>query len=50
LQALGDYEMARDELARIIEQGNGATRQRRAWSRRRDVTDVVAELASATKT
>jgi carboxylate-amine ligase len=48
LEAVGDYEMARDELARIIEQGNGATRQRRAWTRRRDVTDVIAELAAAT--
>lgn len=48
LAALGDYDMARDELARIVEQGNGATRQRRAWQRRHDVADVVAELAAAT--
>ena len=48
LQAVGDYEMARDELARIVEQGNGATRQRRAWRRRHDVSDVIAELTTAT--
>jgi carboxylate-amine ligase len=48
LEDLGDYDMARDELARVLEHGNGATRQRRAWRQRRDVTDVVAELAAAT--
>ena len=31
LEAVGDYDMAKDELARIVEQGNGAMRQRRAW-------------------
>jgi glutamate---cysteine ligase / carboxylate-amine ligase len=50
LDALGDYDLARDELARIAEQGNGAMRQRRAWRRRAEVADVVAELASATTT
>jgi glutamate---cysteine ligase / carboxylate-amine ligase len=48
LEDLGDYDMARDELARIVEQGNGATRQRRAWSRRHEVADVIDELATAT--
>jgi carboxylate-amine ligase len=48
LEAVGDYDIAKDELARIIEQGNGAMRQRRAWQRRHDVADVVAELAAAT--
>jgi carboxylate-amine ligase len=50
LKALGDYDMARDELARIAEQGNGAMRQRRAWRRREQVGDVVSEIASATTT
>ena len=50
LDALGDYDMARDELARIAEQGNGAMRQRRAWRRRKDVGDVMSELATATTT
>ena len=50
LEALGDYDMARDELARIAEQGNGAMRQRRAWRRRKDVGDVMSELATATTT
>jgi carboxylate-amine ligase len=50
LEALGDYEMARDELERIAEQGNGAIRQRRTWRRRKEVADVIAELATATTT
>jgi carboxylate-amine ligase len=48
LEAVGDYDMAKDELARIAEVGNGAMRQRRAWARRHDVSDVIAELAAAT--
>jgi carboxylate-amine ligase len=48
LEAVGDYDMVKDELARIVEQGNGAMRQRRAWYRRHDVKDVIAELAAAT--
>lgn len=48
LEDLGDYEMVRDELARIVAQGNGAMRQRRAWQRRGDAGDVVEELAAAT--
>jgi carboxylate-amine ligase len=50
LEALGDYEMARDELARIADQGNGAMRQCRAWRRRKEVADVIDELATATTT
>lgn len=48
LEALGDYDMCRAELARIVEQGNGAMRQRRAWRRRGEVADVIEELATAT--
>ena len=48
LEAVGDYDMVRAELARIAEQGNGAMRQRRAWRRRHDVADVLAEAATAT--
>ena len=48
LEALGDYDMARAELARIAEEGNGAMRQRRAWRRRGEVADVIAEAATAT--
>ena len=40
--------MVRSELARIAEHGNGAMRQRRAWQRRHDVADVIAEAAAAT--
>ncbi|KUH86108.1 MULTISPECIES: glutamate--cysteine ligase [unclassified Mycobacterium] len=48
LEAVGDYDLVFDELHRVTEQGNGAIRQRRAWQRRRDVGDVVAEAADAT--
>jgi YbdK family carboxylate-amine ligase len=48
LEADGDYEMAKDELARVAEVGNGAMRQRQAWAHRHDVADVIAELAAAT--
>jgi carboxylate-amine ligase len=48
LEAVGDYELVRDELDRVTEQGNGAMRQRRAWQRRGEVADVIAEAAMAT--
>jgi carboxylate-amine ligase len=48
LEAVGDYHMVSAELARLDCQGNGAMRQRRAWLRRHDVKDVIAELAAAT--
>jgi glutamate---cysteine ligase / carboxylate-amine ligase len=48
LEALGDYDLARTELARIIAQGNGAMRPRRAWQRRGSVADVIEEAATAT--
>ena len=37
-----------DDHTRIAEHGNGAMRQRRAWQRRHDVADVLAEAAAAT--
>jgi carboxylate-amine ligase len=49
LDAVGDYEMVRSELTRIAEHGNGAMRQRRAWQKRHDVADVLAEAADATR-
>lgn len=48
LDAVGDYDMVRAELARVAECGNGAMRQRRAWQRRHDIDDVLAEAAAAT--
>jgi carboxylate-amine ligase len=48
LKALGDDDMVREELARIVAEGNGAVRQRRAWERRHRVADVVEEAATAT--
>ena len=48
LEAVGDYDMVKAELARIDHEGNGALRQRARWHRRHDVKDVIAELAAAT--
>ncbi|OMB98140.1 carboxylate--amine ligase [Mycobacterium sp. NS-7484] len=48
LEALGDYDMVTDELSRVVTEGNGAMRQRRAWQRRGEIADVISELASAT--
>jgi carboxylate-amine ligase len=48
LEAVGDYDLVRTELARIAEHGNGAMRQRRAWQHRHDIADVIAEAATAT--
>jgi carboxylate-amine ligase len=48
LEKLGEYEYVRTELQRVKSDGNGAVRQRRAWQRRGDVRDVLAEAAAAT--
>lgn len=48
LDALGDYDYAHAEMSRILQDGNGAARQRLAWQQRHDVRDVLAEAASAT--
>ena len=48
LREVGDFEFVTDELARIIEQGNGARRQRAAWNRRGQVSDVIEASAAAT--
>jgi carboxylate-amine ligase len=48
LETVGDYDMVCTELARVAEVGNGAMRQRRAWQRRHDIDDVLAEAAAAT--
>lgn len=48
LEAVGDYGLVRAELDRVGEQGNGAMRQRRAWRRRGEVADVIADVAAAT--
>lgn len=48
LEAVGDYDLVRAELDRVTEQGNGAMRQRRAFQKRGQVADVIAEAATAT--
>ena len=48
LRTVGDYDFVTEELTRIHEQGNGAMRQRAAWERRGEVSDVVESAAVAT--
>ena len=48
LDAVGDYGLVRDELDRVVAEGNGAMRPRRAWSRRNAVSDVIDEAGRAT--
>lgn len=48
LESLGEYDRVRDELARVVADGNGAMRQLRAWRKRGEVSDVIAEAAAAT--
>jgi carboxylate-amine ligase len=48
LEAVGDYEFVRSGLERVVAEGNGAMRQRRAWARRNDVSDVIEAAAAAT--
>jgi carboxylate-amine ligase len=48
LDAVGDYDLVRIELDRVTQHGNGAMRQRRAFSMRGEVADVIAEAATAT--
>jgi glutamate---cysteine ligase / carboxylate-amine ligase len=48
LEATGDYDLVFDELHRVTHEGHGAMRQRRAWQRHHEVSDVVAQAAAAT--
>jgi len=48
LDATGDADLVDAELDRLAAEGNGATRQRRAWRRRHDVADVIEDATSAT--
>jgi carboxylate-amine ligase len=48
LEQAGDFDYARTELKRIVQDGNGAMRQRRAWRRSHDIRDVLADAAQAT--
>jgi glutamate---cysteine ligase / carboxylate-amine ligase len=48
LDALGEYDHVVGELDRIAAQGNGAMRQLRAWRKRNEAMDVIAEAAAAT--
>ncbi|WP_406816162.1 glutamate--cysteine ligase [Mycobacterium sp. M23085] len=48
LESLGEYDSVIKELNRVVSQGNGAMRQLRAWRKRADVRDVIAEAAAAT--
>ena len=48
LDKLGEYRRVSDEVARLAGEGNGAMRQVRAWRRRGNAADVIAEAAAAT--
>jgi glutamate---cysteine ligase / carboxylate-amine ligase len=48
LESLGEYDKVAAELDRVVRQGNGAMRQMRAWRRRGEVMDVIADAATAT--
>lgn len=48
LESLGEYRHVVHELDRVATLGNGAMRQLRAWRRRGEVADVIAEAAAAT--
>jgi carboxylate-amine ligase len=48
LEALGEYRAATEQLARLVEVGNGAMHQVRAWRQRHDVDDVIAAAAALT--
>ena len=45
LEALGEYDRVVAELDRVAAEGNGAMRQLRAWRKRENVLDVIAEVA-----
>ncbi|GLE52518.1 glutamate--cysteine ligase 2 [Mycobacterium montefiorense] len=49
LDELGEYDHVQAELDRVLAEGNGAMRQRKAWERRGDVMDVIAQAAAATQ-
>jgi carboxylate-amine ligase len=48
LDRLGEYSSVREALGRLVDEGNGAMRQIRAWRRRGEVSDVIDEVAEAT--
>jgi carboxylate-amine ligase len=48
LESLGEYDRVSGELDRVISDGNGAMRQLRAWRKRGEVRDVIAEAAAVT--
>jgi glutamate---cysteine ligase / carboxylate-amine ligase len=48
LEALGEYRAATEQLARLVEVGNGAMHQIREWRQRNDIDDVIASAATST--
>ncbi|HPM24473.1 MAG TPA: hypothetical protein PLP66_11250 [Phycisphaerae bacterium] len=48
IQEIGDEQWVRADVARLLQDGNGAMRQRQAWRCRGEVSDVIAEAAAAT--
>lgn len=48
LEALGEHRAATEQVARLVEVGNGAMRQLRAWRQHNDIDDVIADAAAST--
>jgi len=48
LEHHGDWDMVREWIARILRDGNGATRQRAAFARRGHIRDVIDRIARET--
>ncbi|MBW0017841.1 MAG: glutamate--cysteine ligase [Mycobacterium sp.] len=48
LDRLGEYDRVATELDRVATHGNGAMRQLKAWRKRGQVLDAIAEAAAAT--
>ena len=48
LESLGEHDHVSEELRRLARDGNGATRQLRAWRQRGEVADVITAAAAAT--
>jgi carboxylate-amine ligase len=49
LEERGDYHEVADGISRILRDGNGASRQRQAYARRGELTDIVDMVAEATR-
>lgn len=49
LEEWGDWDVVRDGIERLVDEGTGAARQRRAFDRRRELGDVVRLITDETQ-